>query len=92
MSEEQTKPAEAAEEKPPFEIGVRDGAPFIRCNTCGMESFHPKDIEHRYCGKCYVFHDIPEGHEPWRPVIVPALWIVAAMGASAAGGALLGLI
>lgn len=38
-----------------FDISV-DGKS-ITCRACGMESFHPKDIEERYCGKCHVFHD-----------------------------------
>lgn len=29
----------------------------ITCLQCGMTSYHPKDIEHRYCGHCHVFHD-----------------------------------
>lgn len=29
----------------------------IRCNICGMTSFHLDDIEHKYCGKCRMFHD-----------------------------------
>ena len=32
----------------------------ITCNTCNMTSYHPKDIEHKYCGNCHVFHDIEE--------------------------------
>jgi uncharacterized OB-fold protein len=29
----------------------------IRCHTCGRTSYHPKDVEERYCGHCHVFHD-----------------------------------
>ena len=29
----------------------------IRCHACQRVSFHPKDIEARYCGACHVFHD-----------------------------------
>jgi uncharacterized OB-fold protein len=29
----------------------------IRCHTCGQTSFHPKDINERYCGACHVFHE-----------------------------------
>ena len=39
-----------------YTLGVKDRQPFIRCVTCGLPSFHPKDIEHKYCGKCGVFH------------------------------------
>ena len=29
----------------------------IRCHTCDRVSFHPKDINERYCGQCHVFHE-----------------------------------
>jgi len=29
----------------------------IMCLTCGLTSWHPQDVEHRYCGRCQVFHD-----------------------------------
>lgn len=29
----------------------------IRCLKCGMTSYHPKDIEYRYCAKCGEYHD-----------------------------------
>ena len=29
----------------------------IQCLVCGMTSYHPKDVEHLYCGKCHRFHD-----------------------------------
>jgi hypothetical protein len=29
----------------------------IRCHTCERVSFHPTDIEQRYCGACHVFHE-----------------------------------
>ena len=29
----------------------------IRCLTCQRISFHPKDVETRYCGACHVFHE-----------------------------------
>jgi hypothetical protein len=29
----------------------------IRCLICGAISYHPKDIEERYCGRCHIFHD-----------------------------------
>lgn len=28
----------------------------ILCKTCGLKSFHPKDVEHLYCSCCHVFH------------------------------------
>lgn len=33
-----------------------DLSPSITCPMCGMVSYHPKDIEHRYCGKCHAYH------------------------------------
>jgi hypothetical protein len=29
----------------------------IRCLRCARLSFHPKDIEERYCGACHIFHE-----------------------------------
>lgn len=29
--------------------------PSITCSRCGFTSFHPKDIEARYCVMCHVF-------------------------------------
>jgi len=26
-----------------------------------MTSYHPKDIEYRYCGNCHQFHDLLDG-------------------------------
>ena len=26
--------------------------PFIECPTCSLKSYHPRDIEEKYCGKC----------------------------------------
>ena len=39
-----------------YELGknFRD-EPFILCKACGMRSFHPKDIENRFCGNCRLF-------------------------------------
>ena len=28
----------------------------ITCNKCGMTSYSPGDIQHKYCGKCHKFH------------------------------------
>lgn len=33
-----------------------DLTPSITCPKCGRTSYHPKDIEHRFCGQC-GFHD-----------------------------------
>jgi hypothetical protein len=29
----------------------------IECRFCNLTSFHPNDIENRYCGYCDIFHD-----------------------------------
>ena len=29
--------------------------PTFTCPRCGMRSYHPKDIEHGYCGECHDF-------------------------------------
>jgi ribosomal protein L37E len=29
----------------------------LRCHTCQRISFHPKDIQERYCAACHVFHE-----------------------------------
>ena len=39
-------------------IGKEQDAEFIQCLRCGSRSFHPKDIEEKYCGFCHVFYDL----------------------------------
>lgn len=39
-----------------YAIGEQDGQPFIRCLRCRLASFHPKDIEQRYCARCHRWH------------------------------------
>jgi hypothetical protein len=34
-----------------------DGSVGIHCFYCGLVSFHPKDVEEKYCGCCNRFHD-----------------------------------
>jgi hypothetical protein len=29
----------------------------IECLLCGLQSFHPKDVEYRFCVKCNKFHE-----------------------------------
>lgn len=29
----------------------------IRCHRCARVSYHPQDIEQRYCGACDRFHE-----------------------------------
>jgi hypothetical protein len=33
-----------------------DDRNMILCLVCGMVSYHPKDIEEKYCAQCGVFH------------------------------------
>lgn len=35
--------------------------PSITCPVCQWTSYHPKDIEYRYCGNCHQFHDLLNG-------------------------------
>jgi hypothetical protein len=30
----------------------------IRCHQCQNISYHPRDIEERYCGACHKFHGL----------------------------------
>ncbi|MEW6304867.1 MAG: hypothetical protein AB1705_15435 [Verrucomicrobiota bacterium] len=39
---------------------VNDGAA-IKCLRCGMTSYHPQDVAHKYCGNCHVFHHLAVG-------------------------------
>ncbi len=36
-------------------IQLVDQTPSFTCPRCGRTSYHPKDIEHRYCGNCHAF-------------------------------------
>jgi len=29
----------------------------IKCLKCGMTSYNPNDVRHKYCGKCHEFHE-----------------------------------
>lgn len=40
----------------------------IRCGTCGVTSFHPKDVEERFCARCHKFHARPEHGLPEIPM------------------------
>ena len=40
-----------------YELVMDRGQPGIRCLRCNNVSFHPKDIENRFCGHCDEFHD-----------------------------------
>lgn len=36
----------------------------ITCPKCGMTSHNHLDVEHRYCGACHQFHEIPDPGMP----------------------------
>lgn len=36
---------------------IVEGGRAIKCLLCGLTSYHPKDVEHRFCGKCDLFHE-----------------------------------
>jgi hypothetical protein len=33
----------------------------VKGKECGAISYHPRDIEERYCGRCHCFHSEPSG-------------------------------
>lgn len=41
-----------------FEMVEDRGSTGIKCLRCGRTSFHPQDVEHRYCGHCHEFHEV----------------------------------
>src|SRR5262245_3231344 len=46
-----------SERVPSYSVGTHAGEQFITCSLCGLRSYHPRDVEERYCGKCHVFHE-----------------------------------
>jgi hypothetical protein len=45
----------------------------IKCLVCGLTSWHPQDVEYRFCGKCDRFHDAPSAPpKPPPPKVAPA--------------------
>lgn len=38
------------------EIGP--GLSAIECRFCGSSSANPNDVEHLYCGRCHLFHEV----------------------------------
>lgn len=30
---------------------------YIKCLVCGLVSYHPQDIEHKFCARCNRFHE-----------------------------------
>jgi|SRR5262245_1165668 len=38
-----------------YKISPDGGA--ITCLICQRTSYHPKDVQQKYCGACHIFHD-----------------------------------
>lgn len=38
--------------------------PSYACPFCGMVSYHPKDLEHRFCARCDKFENEPRSTPP----------------------------
>lgn len=38
-----------------FEVHLKNGDIAFMCPNCFMVSFHPKDLEQKYCGNCHEF-------------------------------------
>lgn len=36
----------------------------IQCLRCGMASFHPGDVDNRYCASCKQWHDDSHYNQP----------------------------
>lgn len=39
-----------------------DGRKYIQCLRCGLKSWHPQDVEQRFCVLCDRFHEDPDCH------------------------------
>ena len=42
----------------------------ITCRICGLTSYNPHDVEHRYCGKCHIVHDEQLSLKPGDEVLI----------------------
>lgn len=42
------------------------GSPRFICPRCGLVSWHPKDLEEGYCGRCHDWTAPPEHDDPPR--------------------------
>jgi len=43
---------------PTYDLGFQYGERrAIRCLLCDAISWHPGDVENRYCARCHLFHD-----------------------------------
>jgi hypothetical protein len=44
----------------------------FKCPICGAVSYHPRDAQERYCGRCHVFVD--DASERWRWLLHRFAW------------------
>lgn len=60
-----------------FTISFVQGSKYIECHTCNMRSFHPKDIEYKYCANCNRFHEtgLPRNREDCIRLLVGKIGI-----------------
>ncbi len=35
----------------------------ITCLICNMTSYHPEDVNHKYCGNCHMYHEFGQSPE-----------------------------
>jgi hypothetical protein len=42
-----------------FELVNKNGQEGIKCLVCGLTSFHPMDIQEKFCGHCDDYHEFP---------------------------------
>ena len=50
-----------------YEYINHKGQTGFKCLKCKRTSFHPKDLENRYCGNCHIFYDeyVPSRFQIW---------------------------
>jgi len=45
-----------------YQIIQKKGRESIRCFKCGMESYNPNDVAHKFCSSCNIFHKTGEAY------------------------------
>ncbi|MEV5451306.1 hypothetical protein [Streptomyces sp. NPDC052535] len=50
----------------PSSAVVTDPRPSIVCPECGAQSWHPKDVEEGYCGRCHWWTGDPRLYAAWK--------------------------
>ena len=41
-------------------VDANTGQQVICCRHCDAVSANPRDVEHKYCGRCHLFHELVE--------------------------------